>query len=53
MTEAQQFDSSEDSRKEDERADARAALVIVVVAVLSAIHFVYTGGLPAFFAQVL
>ena len=53
MTDAQQFDSSEQARKEDERADAIAALVILTVAVLAGIHFAYTGGLPAFIANVL
>jgi|GEM_PF-2104436 hypothetical protein len=53
MTEAQQFDSSEDVRKEDERADAFAAFVVIVVAVLAGIHFAYTGGLPGFVTNVL
>jgi hypothetical protein len=37
---------------EDQKADAIAALAIVVVGVLAAIHFVYTGGLPAFWSHV-
>lgn len=40
-------------REENEAADVKAALAIVVVAVLGAIHFVYTGGLPAFLADFL
>ncbi len=38
---------------EDEKADAVAALAIIVIAILAAIHFVYTGGLPAFVADFL
>lgn len=37
----------------DEKADALAALSIIVIAILTAIHFIYTGGLPAWFAHVL
>lgn len=37
---------------EDEKADAFAALVVIVVGILTAIHFVYTGGLPAFLEHV-
>lgn len=38
---------------EDEKADAIAALAVIAVAVLAAVHFVYTGGLPAFLGQIL
>ena len=33
-------------------ADAIAAYAIVALVVLGTIHFVYTGGLPAFFANI-
>ncbi len=33
-------------------ADASAATVLIVLAVLSVIHGVYTGGLPAFLSTV-
>ena len=52
MTDVQQSDSPEDARKDDERADAIAAFAVLTTAVLAGIHFVYTGGLPAFFANV-
>ncbi len=39
-------------RQENEKADVKAAFAVVVVAVLGAIHFVYTGGLPAFLSNV-
>lgn len=38
----------EQVRAQNERADAIAALLVISVAVLAAIHFSYTGGLPAF-----
>lgn len=38
---------------QDEKADAVAAFAVIVVAILTAIHFVYTGGLPAFLEHVL
>lgn len=53
MTDVQQLDSSDEARKDNERADAVAAFVVLTVAVLAGIHFVYTGGLPAFVANVL
>lgn len=53
MSDTPQFDTDEQTRAEDERADALAALAVVVVVVLAGIHFVYTGGLPAFFASIL
>lgn len=53
MTDSQQIESSEQERIQDERADALTALVIVTLAVLAGIHYVYTGGLPAFIANVL
>lgn len=53
MTDAQQLDSSDEERNRNERADAFAAFVVLAVAVLAGIHFVYTGGLPAFVANFL
>lgn len=38
---------------QDEKADALAAFSVIVVALLTAIHFIYTGGLLAFFEHVL
>ena len=38
---------------DDEKADAIAALAVITIAILTAIHFIYTGGLLAFFAHVL
>ena len=37
----------------DEKADALAAFAIITIGILAAIHFIYTGGLPAWLAQVL
>jgi len=33
-------------------ADAFAATAVITFVILGAIHFIYTGGLPAFFAYV-
>lgn len=41
------------SATQDEKADALAAFAVIAVALLTAIHFIYTGGLPAFLEHVL
>lgn len=43
--------SEADKEVDNGGADAVAATAIIVLAILGTIHFVYTGGLPAFIAN--
>lgn len=53
MTDSSDLETGNENSSTDEAADAKAAFAILALAVLGGIHFVYTGGLPAFLADFL
>jgi|MEHZ01.4.fsa_nt_MEHZ011034607.1_3 hypothetical protein len=53
MTDSQEFDVQDQERAANGKSDAIAAFVILSIAVLAGINYVYTGGLLAFLAAVL